>query len=65
MNDERYWTMFIWLGLFMGSILGSYVPSLWGEGLFSLSSIFFGVLGGILGIWVGFKTSQWMTDNGW
>lgn len=49
---------FIWIGMFIGSSLGSYLPALWGAGLFSLSSIIFGALGGIAGIWAGFKLGQ-------
>lgn len=45
----------IWIGMFVGSALGSYVPSLWGSGVFSFSSIIFGALGGFAGIWLGFK----------
>jgi len=48
----------IWLGLFVGSSIGSFLPELWGADLFSLSSIFLSALGGILGIWLGYKASR-------
>jgi len=48
----------IWFGVIVGSTLGSYIPLLWGAGFFSFSSITFGALGGMLGIWLGFKISQ-------
>lgn len=48
----------IWLMLFVGSTLGSFVPLLWGESAFSISSIVFTTLGGFLGIWIGFKINQ-------
>jgi uncharacterized membrane protein YeaQ/YmgE (transglycosylase-associated protein family) len=54
MNSKRL----IWLLLIIGSSVGSYIPKLWGAGLFSFSSILFGALGAILGIWIGFKLSQ-------
>ncbi len=46
---------FIWIGLFAGSTIGSFIPMLWGAGLLSASSIIFSGLGGILGIWAGYK----------
>jgi len=48
----------IWLGLFVGSTIGSFVPSLWGAGMFSFSSLIFGTLGGFAGIWLGYKMSE-------
>lgn len=48
----------IYLGLFIGSTIGSLVPSLWGEGMFSISSIVLSLLGGIAGIWVAYKAMQ-------
>lgn len=48
----------IWLGLFVGSGIGGYIPALWGQGLFSMSSVLLSALGGIVGIWLGFKISR-------
>lgn len=42
----------------VGSSAGSYVPVLWGGSVFSASSIFFGAIGGLAGIWVGYKLAQ-------
>jgi hypothetical protein len=53
MNSKKL----IWVGFFLGSTIGSYVPAIWGAGVFSFSSIIFGAVGGILGIWVGFRLS--------
>jgi len=39
----------------IGSIIGSYIPVLFGAGLFSYISILFSGIGGILGIWIGLK----------
>ncbi|HEY6736127.1 MAG TPA: hypothetical protein VI322_00260 [Candidatus Saccharimonadia bacterium] len=39
----------------LGSFAGAYVPSLWGAGEFSGSSILFSVIGGIAGIWLAYK----------
>jgi len=48
----------IWLGLFLGSLVGGYIPMLWGDDLFSFSSIIFTAIGGFLGIWLMYKFIQ-------
>ncbi len=48
----------IWIGMFIGSTVGSYIPSLWGAGVFSFSSLLFATLGGFVGIWFGFRIGQ-------
>jgi uncharacterized membrane protein YeaQ/YmgE (transglycosylase-associated protein family) len=45
----------IWVGMLIGSILGGYIPTLWGADIFSLTSLAGSVVGGLLGIWVGYK----------
>jgi len=49
---------FIYIGMIVGSYGGSAIPLLWGAGGLSFSSIIFGTIGGILGIWGGFKLGQ-------
>ncbi|MFZ2187641.1 MAG: hypothetical protein WAV46_03410 [Candidatus Moraniibacteriota bacterium] len=44
--------------LLIGSTLGGLVPLAWGESALSFSSIIFTALGGLLGIWLGFKMSR-------
>jgi hypothetical protein len=46
---------FIMLGMVVGSLVGSYIPSIWGGSVFSMSSIFFAAVGGLAGIWVSYK----------
>jgi hypothetical protein len=43
----------------LGLTIGSYLPVLWGASSFSFSSILFGVVGGIAGIWVGIRLSDY------
>lgn len=45
----------VWIGLFIGSTIGSMIPSIWGAGIFSISSILLSALGGLVGIFLGFK----------
>lgn len=44
--------------MLIGSTVGSYVPSLWGVGWLSFTSVLFSGIGGLVGIWVGFKLSR-------
>jgi len=46
---------FIWFCLIIGSSVGAYIPMIWGGGIFSMSSIIFSTIGGILGIWIALK----------
>ncbi|MDB5237226.1 MAG: hypothetical protein JWL88_328 [Parcubacteria group bacterium] len=48
----------VWLGGFVGSTAGSYVPALWGGSLFSMTSIFLGAVGGAIGIIVAWKMTN-------
>lgn len=47
----------IYLGLFIGSAIGGYVPALWDAELFSFSGIISSAIGGVAGIYLGFKIS--------
>ena len=46
----------IWGGMTVGSIMGSLLPSLWQGDFFAVS--LWGALGGLLGIWAGFKLAK-------
>ncbi len=48
----------IWVFMAIGSVIGGYVPMLWGASFLSFSSIFLTAVGGIIGIWIGFKLSN-------
>jgi len=41
-----------------GTIVGGYVPVLWGASSFSLLSLVFGFVGGVAGIWFGVRVSD-------
>lgn len=49
----------IWLGMFVGSTAGSFVPTFWGADMLSMSSIIWSAVGGFLGVWLGFKLSHY------
>ena len=48
----------LWVGFFVGSTIGSLIPSLWGGDAFTFSSILLSGLGGMAGIYLGFKMSD-------
>ena len=49
----------IMFGMVVGSMIGGYVPVLWGGSLISFSSIILTAVGGLAGIWVGYKLGNW------
>ena len=48
----------IWLGLFVGSTVGGFIPSFWGSDFISMSGVIGSALGGIIGIWLGFRLGE-------
>ncbi len=44
-----------YVGGFVGSLIGSMVPSLWGDGQLSIASLLLFVIGGILGVWCAYR----------
>jgi hypothetical protein len=50
----------VWIGMFVGSAIGNMIPMLWGGDVISLSGILFSLVGGIIGIWVGYRLGQSM-----
>jgi hypothetical protein len=48
----------IWVGLTIGSTIGSYLPTLFGNDIFSVWSIIWSGIGGIAGVWAGYTLGQ-------
>ena len=48
----------IWLGFFVGSTIGNMLPTIWGGDVMSISGFFFAILGGIAGMWAGYRWGQ-------
>jgi len=44
-----------YLAAFIGSIVGAYIPALWGAGFLSFSSLIFSAIGGIAGLVIVWK----------
>ncbi|MEK7567780.1 MAG: hypothetical protein AAB513_02565 [Patescibacteria group bacterium] len=49
----------VWIGMIIGSTVGGYMPTLWGDSFLSFTSVILSAIGGILGIWLGFKISNY------
>lgn len=45
----------VYIGMVVGSSIGGYIPVLFGADLLSFSSLFFSLIGGLVGIWIGYK----------
>ncbi|MCR4284276.1 MAG: hypothetical protein NUV64_03125 [Parcubacteria group bacterium] len=45
----------IWVGFFIGSFVGGYIPALWGGGLLSMSSVLLSAVGASIGAWIGYR----------
>jgi hypothetical protein len=48
----------IWIGMIVGSTIGSLIPVFFGGSEVSLSSVIWGAVGGFTGIYVGYKMSR-------
>lgn len=45
-------------GAFIGSIIGGYLPVLFGVSAFSITSLLSSSVGAIIGIWIGYKIAN-------
>ncbi len=42
----------------LGSAVGGFIPSLWNSGMFSMSGVFTTAIGGIIGIYLGWRIGE-------
>lgn len=45
----------IWIGMGVGGTIGGLLPYLWGASYLSFSSVILTGVGGLVGIWAGYK----------
>jgi hypothetical protein len=50
----------IYLGIAVGGAIGSYIPVLFGQDMFSVASLFGSVVGSFAGLWAGYKLGNSM-----
>ena len=48
----------IWIGAIVGSTVGGLLPGLWKASMLSMWGFVLSTLGGLLGIWAGWKLSR-------
>lgn len=46
------------MGMIIGSVIGGFIPALWGAGMLSFSSILLSGLGAVAGIYVAFRMTH-------
>ena len=46
------------IGMVAGSTAGGFIPTLWGGGFLSFTSVLFSGLGGLLGIWIAHRLGR-------
>lgn len=49
----------VYIGMFIGGTVGGMIPGLWGADMFSFSGIIFNAIGALVGIWIGYRLSQY------
>jgi hypothetical protein len=50
--------VFIWTGFVVGSTLAGLLPTLWGDDMLSVAGLVLSTVGGMLGIFSGWKLAQ-------
>ena len=48
----------IWIGIFVGSTIGGFVPELWGGDMISYSGVLLSGVGAFVGLWLGSRASR-------
>ena len=43
----------IWIGIFIGSTIGGFVPLIWGDDMLSYLGVLFSGMGAFVGLWLG------------
>ncbi len=61
MYNQNVTKTLVTIGMILGSIIGGYVPVAFGASLLSFTSLLGNGIGGILGIFVGYKLSTYLS----
>ena len=48
----------IWIGIFIGSTIGGFIPELWGDDMLSYSGVLLSGVGAFVGLWLGARASR-------
>jgi len=52
--------VFVLIGMTAGSFIGGYLPTLLGADILSFGGVIGSLIGGLSGIFIGYKVSSWM-----
>ena len=47
----------IWIGIFIGSTIGGFIPVIWGDDMLSYSGVLFSGIGAFVGLWFGSRAA--------
>jgi len=47
----------IWIGIFVGSTVGGFIPLIWGDDMLSYSGVLFSGIGAFVGLWIGSRAA--------
>jgi predicted MFS family arabinose efflux permease len=50
----------LWMCIAVGSTVGGFVPELWGASAFGVTSLLFGAIGGVAGVWAAARISDYV-----
>ena len=48
----------VWMGMFVGSTIGGFIPMLWHASMLSMSGIVMSTVGGIAGVWAVYRLGR-------
>jgi hypothetical protein len=48
----------VWIGIFIGSTIGGFIPALWGGDMISYSGVLLSGVGAFVGLWVAYRVSR-------
>jgi hypothetical protein len=61
-SDSRLWyaphmRSRIWIAIFIGSMIGGFIPMIWGDDMLSYSGVLFSGIGALVGLWLGSRAA--------
>jgi hypothetical protein len=48
----------VWIGMIVGSTTGGFIPILWGGDVISFAAVILSTIGGLVGIWFGYRFGE-------
>src|SRR5450631_3279202 len=54
----RHMRSAIWMGIFIGSTIGGFIPLIWDDDMLSYSGVLFSGIGAFVGLWFGLRVDD-------